>query len=651
MKKLSVIIVNYNVCYFLEQALKSVFNSRVNFEYDVWVVDNNSADHSLEMVADLFPQVQVIANKKNVGFSKANNQGVFAGKSEYVLLLNPDTVLEEDTLQKCVDCLENDPKVGALGVKMVDGKGVYLPESKRGLPTPSVAFYKISGLSKLFPKSERFGRYHLGFLDKDKDHEIEVLAGAFMMIRKNVYEQVGGLDEDYFMYGEDIDLSYKITQAGYKNMYLASTKIIHYKGESTKKASVKYVFVFYKAMIIFAKKHFTKNQALLFSSLIYFAIYLKAGVEIIKNIFRRFLHYAIDFSFVYFPLLMISKFWEKTYKAQLSTKYPEIFFNTILPAYIVVWLLSNYLSGGDDRPYKTRNIIRGILVGTFLISGVSNFIDQYRFSKGLILIGALVSVLVFISSRLIRHYLEFKNWSFSKEPLKRVALIGSTEEILRVEELISIVNPSMQVVGQIALDQNGDYHKNSLGLIDKLDELIKMYHLDELVFCSKDISYSQIINIMTEKGEAVDFKIVPSNSQYLIGSNSKDHPGTYYALEIKFNLNEVNHRRNKRVFDLIASLLVFLSSPILVFFVKQKIQLFKNTLSVLFGSKTWVGFSIYNSTLPKLKKGILGTFLSSEEQNVDSNILKRSDFLYAKDYSFWKDIEIVFHSIVLLGNK
>ena len=252
--KLSVIIVNYNVKHFLEQCLQSVNKAIKNIDAEVFVVDNNSVDQSVELVKDKFPFVKLIINKENTGFSVANNQAIRVSKGEYVLLLNPDTIVEEDTLEKCISFMDSKPNAGAIGVKMVDGKGKFLPESKRSLPTPAVAFYKIFGLSSLFPKSKRFGAYHLSYLPEDEVNEADIIAGAYMFMRKEALDKVGLLDETFFMYGEDIDLSYRIIQGGYKNYYFPETRIIHYKGESTKKGSLNYVFLFYKAMIIFAKK-------------------------------------------------------------------------------------------------------------------------------------------------------------------------------------------------------------------------------------------------------------------------------------------------------------------------------------------------------------------------------------------------------------
>ena len=258
--KLSIIIVNYNVKHFLEQCLKSVEKALISLDSEVIVVDNNSVDGSVKMIKDKFPTVKLIANNQNTGFSVANNQAIAVANGSYILLLNPDTVVQEDTFTKCISFMDKHQDAGALGIKMFDGKGNFLPESKRGLPTPSVAFFKIFGLSTIFPKSRLFGKYHLGYLSENQNHKVDILSGAFMMIRKKVIDEIGALDETFFMYGEDIDISYRITKAGYNNYYFSESNIIHYKGESTKKSSINYVFVFYKAMIIFAKKHFSKKH-------------------------------------------------------------------------------------------------------------------------------------------------------------------------------------------------------------------------------------------------------------------------------------------------------------------------------------------------------------------------------------------------------
>lgn len=268
---LSVIIVNYKVKDLLKECLLSVQDASENLAVEVWVVDNNSEDGSVEMLAQEFPAVHCIANKENVGFSTANNQAIRQSKGEHILLLNPDTLVPKNCFTDCLSFMENNLTCGAIGVQMHDAKGLFLAESKRGLPTPWASFCKMSGLNRLFPQSSRFNSYHLSFLDKDQNHKVEILSGAYMWMRKSALDKVGLLDETFFMYGEDIDLSYRIQQAGFENWYLGKLSILHYKGESTNKYQYSYIHRFYGAMKIFAKKHFPKSYpfyALAINSLI-----------------------------------------------------------------------------------------------------------------------------------------------------------------------------------------------------------------------------------------------------------------------------------------------------------------------------------------------------------------------------------------------
>ena len=311
MTKLSVVIVNYNVKHFIEQCLFSVLKAAENIACEIFVVDNNSVDGSVTIIKDKFPQVNLIVNKVNTGFSVANNQAMRLAKGEYVLLLNPDTVVQEDTFTKVISFMDTHPDAGGLGVKMLDGQGNFAPESKRGLPTPFVAFYKMVGLSRFFPKSAKFGKYHLSYLPQDQINEVDVLSGAFMLMRKSVLDKIGLLDETFFMYGEDIDLSYRIQKAGYKNYYFPETQIIHYKGESTKRSSLNYVIIFYKAMAIFSRKHFSGSNAFWFNALIHFAIFLKAGIAILNRFFKAFTVPILDFLVITFGLFIIKDIYQQ----------------------------------------------------------------------------------------------------------------------------------------------------------------------------------------------------------------------------------------------------------------------------------------------------------------------------------------------------
>lgn len=283
--ELSIVIVNYNVEKLLEDCIESILKATINIETEVFVVDNNSPDNSCKMVSEKFPFVKLIENKKNVGFSTANNQAIHLAKGEYILILNPDTVIYPDTLDYCLNFSKQKNTCGAIGVKMVNAQGGFLAESKRSFPSPSVSFFRIIGLSRLFKNSPFFNKYYLSHLDKNENHKVDTLAGAFMWIKKTILDDVGLLDESFFMYGEDIDLSYRIQKSGLDNYYLGKTSILHYKGESTNKLEYKYVLNFYGAMKIFSKKHFK------YSSFIYnFFVNGLILLHLIKLFFMRLLH-------------------------------------------------------------------------------------------------------------------------------------------------------------------------------------------------------------------------------------------------------------------------------------------------------------------------------------------------------------------------
>ena len=283
--KLTVVIVSYNVRDYIAQCLLSLTRALQGLEAEVYVVDNHSHDDTVAYLREQFPEVTVIASNHNLGFARANNIAIRQTQGNYVLLLNPDTIVAETTISEALTFMDAHPEAGGLGVRMLRDDGFDAKESRRGLPTPSVAFYKMSGLCSRFPKSRRFGHYYMGYLPWDEPAQIEVISGAFCLLRREALNKIGLLDEDFFMYGEDIDLSYRLLKGGYQNWYLPA-KILHYKGESTQKSSFRYVHVFYDAMLIFFRKHYA-HASLLLSLPIKAAIYGKAFVELCRMQLQR----------------------------------------------------------------------------------------------------------------------------------------------------------------------------------------------------------------------------------------------------------------------------------------------------------------------------------------------------------------------------
>jgi GT2 family glycosyltransferase len=264
--QLSVIILNYNVRYFLEQCIISVQKALETIEGEIIVIDNHSYDDSCAMVKSSFPELKLIENKTNLGFPKGNNIAIAQAKGEYICILNPDTVVAEDTFVKILAFAQSKQDLGIVGCKLIDGTGHFLPECKRGVPTPFVAFTKIFGLYKI---SNIWGKYYSQHLNENTTGKVDVLVGAFMVMKRDLYLKVGGFDENCFMYSDDIDLCYMVTKKGKYNYYFHETTVVHYKGESTVKDGT-YMKRFQEAMEFFYKKHFKKS--------VFFSVFMKLGI-------------------------------------------------------------------------------------------------------------------------------------------------------------------------------------------------------------------------------------------------------------------------------------------------------------------------------------------------------------------------------------
>lgn len=657
---LSIIIVNYNVRHFLGQCLHSVQQAMdrlkeegpegQGYSAEVFVVDNNSVDGSVAELRQKFPWVRILANEENLGFSKANNQAIRESSGRYVLLLNPDTVVDEDSLLKCVMFMDAHPEAGALGVKMIDGKGEFLPESKRALPTPTVSFYKMFGLASLFPGSKRFGKYYLGHLSRDEIHPVEVLAGAYMFLRRETLETTGYLDEAFFMYGEDIDLSYRIIQAGYLNYYYPETTIIHYKGESTKKGSLNYVKMFYQAMIIFAGKHFTSRKARTFRFLIHVAIYFRAALSLLRRFMQGIYRPLLDGLIIYLGYLFVLPLWEKV-RFDTVDYYPPRFLHVVVPAYILVWLISLYYSGGYDRPLKLLSFLKGLLVGLVTILVIYALLPlEWRYSRALIFLGALWALVGTLSIRMLMHLAGFRDFEIDLNRQKKMVVVGREDESRRVSALLRDTQARPDIIGfvhpsEVAQASSEPAGAMYLGSIEQIDEIISIHRVDEIVFCSKDLPSRSIIRIMSRLiGTSVDFKIAPPESMSVIGSNSINTAGDLYTIHFN-SIGKTANRRNKRLFDVATSLFLLLSFPLWFLFVKGHFRSVANTLRVLFGFCTWVGYlqteHPEQPELPKLKKGILNPGIHLSTENLTPERINEINVVYSKDYRAFNDLLII----------
>jgi len=636
--KLSIVIVNYNVKYFLSTCLQSVMKAVEGIEAEVFVVDNNSTDQSVEMVKESFPQVKVIANRDNAGFSRANNQAIDLAQGEYILLLNPDTIVEEECFSRCIEYLDENKDVGGLGVKMIDGAGKFLPESKRGLPIPSVAFCKISGLSRLFPKSKIFGKYHLGYLDEKEISEIEVLSGAFMLIRKSVIDKIGGLDESFFMYGEDIDMSYRITEAGYKNIYFPKSRIIHFKGESTKKSSVNYVLVFYRAMIIFAKKHFSNQNAWLLSLLINMAIYFRALMALTSRFLKRIYMPIIDFALLWVVLFGIKNLYEGFVLGQ-EGYYPREVELKAFPILIFCWIIGQLTMGGYHQPVKLKNVFKGLIGSALLVLILYAMLNEsWRFSRAIVGSSVLASFIILPFSRILLMKLGF--FKLIRFTQINSAIIGSASEIKVVKKILSeSIEKKKQLFYVNPLEKSETEENDSgidyIGSLYQIEHIIKVYDLDEVIFCMKDVSASDMFNYMQKKiVHQCSIFLHPENADYLLKSSSIHSVGEFILPETNPEMT-VWSKKKKRVFEVIFSCMIFLFSPFLIFIYRKPMRFLKNLGSVISGKVELIGIS------GETKPFILEAF-SKEVSSQELNKLKVD---YLMNYGTEKDLEIAISNL------
>lgn len=635
--QLSIIIVNYNVRYFLEQALWAVQLAAKGISHEICLVDNDSKDDSLSMVRERFPNVKIIANTHNPGFSIANNQAIRQAQGAHILLLNPDTVVREDTFHKCLAFMEQHPTAGALGVRMLDGAGQFLPESKRGFPTPFVAFCKTFGLSKLFPKSSLFNRYHLGFLSEKENHPVEVLAGAFMWMRKDVLDKVGLLDESFFMYGEDIDLSYRIVQAGYQNYYLAETEIIHYKGESTKKGSLNYVRVFYQAMIIFAKKHFQGEQARLFVFFLQLAIYLRAFLTLFSNLAKRAFLPFLDILVLFGGLYLLKDFWG-IYHFDTPNYYGRSFLLFNAPLYTVIWLITLYFNGAYDKAANARRIVSGVLIGTLIIAAIYGFLDlEYRTSRMLILLGTFWNLIFLNTYRGFGSLLGWSDFSFRETKAKRLIIVGSETSAALVQDLLGKVRVQRNLLGIVSPQPSKN--EQVLGTIEDLALTVRRFRANELIYCLADVLPSQVMQTMQDLGPQLSYRTWAPGSSSIIGSSSKNASGDLYTQDVAYQINKPLQLRSKRVLDIALALLFIVVLPIHFLYLKRPGRLLVNVGLVLFGQKTWVAYLSPTNNLPRLRPGVIGHQLNQAEIPIKTQ--HQLDFFYAKDYHWLLDLRVI----------
>lgn len=677
---LSIIIVNYNVKAFLEQCLMAIGRARHNLDIEIFVVDNASVDGSQAMVKRKFPSVHLIENLKNLGFSKANNQALRLAKGRYVLILNPDTLIQEDTLSILKNFLDTHPTAGAVGCKLINPDGSFQINSRRSLPTPWVAFTRVIGLSKIFPKSTIFGRYSMTYLNPDIESEIDVLSGSLMFIRKDILDKIGYFDEDFFMYGEDIDLCYRIKKEGWQIFFTPATKAIHYKGESTKKSEFSFVSNFYSAMLIFTNKHFKGNYSIFLQAILTIGIYSRVFFAYLWRISKNFISPLLDIALIALSILLAIKIWLPTYALER--------FRIVLPIYTIVWFIGVYLFGAYHfkGKYHLKPILWSSVTGLLVNSTFTYFFKQFAYSRVVVLISFILIVFMLSMWRIIYRFVGPVSQRGPISKLRRVIIIGAGKEGKRILKKLR-TRPDMpyEVCGFV------DFEPESVGMeidgtevlatTDSIRDVIRVENINDVIFSSDRLTNAQILEtIILAQGSGVNFRIVPHELEYIVAKSSVDEIDTVPFLDITGVADPLD-LMVKRIFDIIVSvLLIIITSPLMLInflfggrFVVEKIigyagqpisiVLFERGFrfmkyiplyfSVLAGKLSVVGSEITEFKPSEYhtiyKPGLTGLVqIKSKEKNKALTQQEKDyyNLYYVKNQTIITDLQIIFKSIV-----
>jgi len=637
--KVSVIIVSYNVQEFLDLCLDSVYRALDNINAEVFVVDNNSSDSSVQLVSEYYPQTILIANDFNAGFSKANNQALALAQGTCVHFLNPDTIIEADFYEKSLAFMDAHPNAGAIGPRIIDGDGKYAVDSKKSFPSFWVSVAKVVGLSKLFPKSPFFNKYYAAAIGEHEVAPVEILSGCCMLVNKaNLLQSGGGFDEQYFMYCEDVDMCHRLLLAGFTNYYYPEVSILHYKGESTRKLTYSYMKIFYEAHALFVKKYYPKGLGLLFNTALRSVLVLRNVFAVFKYIFSIVKIYILDALIIVCSLLLMRQFWMlDTFKESLST---PIFMQS-LPLYLVIWMLSLYFNGAYDKPYSLYKTGRGMFWGTLIVFAAYGLLPyEYRQSRVVIFLSGLIASVSLLLFRTVFGYLKFiPIVPRGKNDFKAVVVCGELQE-LAVLEVITANDYKLNVIGRIGTE-NDDANGTVLADITHLPALQKVLSINEVVYNAKDLSYATILQAMQSCKGMASHKIISSQKSYLVGSYSSKNAIDKFGLT-NYKIGSASSKRDKRIVDILCCLL-FLPLSLVYVFTGTWWASMQLNFRILMGQYSWVGYFPGGSKqvgLPQLKQGIFQPVGYAHSVVLNDKVIDSINVKYAQEYSYLDDLNI-----------
>ncbi|MBI5401948.1 MAG: glycosyltransferase [Ignavibacteriae bacterium] len=644
MTDISIVIVNYNVKDHLDACLASIYKSNNNkYGIEIFIVDNNSIDGSSSFLKGKYPNANYIENEKNLGFSKANNIALKRVSGKYVLILNPDTILEEGTFEKLISFCENNKEVGAISSKLIMANGKLDLACKRSFPSLGVALPRITGLSKLFPKSRLFGKYNLTYLDENETHEVDAVCGAFMFIPKYVLDKAGLFDEDYFMYGEDLDLCFRIKKNGYKIYYYPEVKTVHLKGESTKKSGLAFVNNFYGAMNIFVSKNL--GGSVILTLILKLGVFYFSFFSYLKRLFRVLKFPVLDIAllFISFVISIKSRF----------DIFPNRSYLFIIAIYITIWILIFSMFRVYAKKYviPLASTFNAIIAGFFINSSITYFFKEFAYSREVILLSTILGIAFLLSYRGI---ISFYRYMISKNIIMKkinLLIVGDKELNQDVEERF------LAKYNVIYFNRISDKKD-----ISTLSEIINLKNINEVVFSGDYFTNHEILKVMWDfSGKNVIFKIVPTGND-LILSKLHSNINDLSLVEIEYNIKNKMNIFLKRLFDVIVSILmIFTVYPFIVLYYKaKKGNISKHTSKLLMlpgvftGKYSFVGIPVWYETKGREylgKKGLTGIIQLNHFEGIGDEEMMNYNIFYAKNQNLKMDIEILLKTVFFTIRK
>lgn len=641
--QVSVIIVSYNVQDFLDLCLDAVFKSLSNVTHEVFVVDNASKDGSVALVQSKYPQVKLLDNTDNKGFSKANNQALALSQGKYVHFLNPDTIIPEDFYDKTIAYLNAHPQVGALGPRIIDADGNYAPDSKKSFPSFWVSVAKVTGLSKMFPKSPLFNKYYAAHIGEYETATVDILSGCCMLVNKsNLMQSGGGFDEAYFMYCEDVDMCHRLSLQGYNNVYFPEVTIVHYKGESTRKLTISYMKIFYDAHALFVAKYYPKKLGILFNAALKSVLVLRNVFNVLKYVFAILKIYLLDALIILGSLLLFRYYWftEIHNLALASLSYMKT-----IPLFLAVWMISLFLNGAYDKPYSLFRTGRGMLWGTIFVLVIYALLPfELRQSRAVVVFSGILSTVLLLFSRTFFAQIGLIHLvPRGKNDFKSI-IAAQHHEWNDVVRMLKATQYRLTILGRIGdapSAQQQETEERYLGHVSEFKQIQQVLSVNEVIFSAAHMSYKEILATMQLCKDRCTYKIIPENSPYIISSQSLQNDMDIYGLS-NYNIGTASNKRNKRIIDVLLSLMVLLSFPI--WLLSNKKVILAHAWSVFKGQKTWIGYSDVvnegeNAVLPKLKLGVFPPYVYAENGVIPPTVLSKINMKYAKEYSVIDDLQ------------